>query len=208
MASASPISIYKISFTSGGLYLRDSIKVAELYFQVQDWSALKEQVIEKNLLQARTKSSLVRTARELLQRLQSLTEAQLRLLVDGTRQEQNQLLWLAVCKHYEFVRDFATEVIREKYLRLDWEVTYPDFDMFFFDKSEWHAELAGITESTHKKLRQVLFRMLVEAEILSPENKVIPAVLSPQVARVISEDDPTYFSAFPISETDIRGLMP
>lgn len=198
--------IYKISFTSGGLFNRDAIKVADLYLLMKDWDLVKKEVTEKNLLKARTQSSLVRTTRELLQRLQSLTEKQLQILVEGSRKEQNQILWLAVCKQYVFVREFAVEVMREKYLRLDWEISQAEFDTFFYNKAEWQAELAKTKETTRKKLRQVLFRMMTEAEIISSANLILPAMLSPQVAWAISEDDAAYFSVFPISEADVRKL--
>ena len=100
------------------------------------------------------------------------------------------------------------EVIREKYLRLDWEIAYANFDVFFYNKAEWHVELAKITESTRKKLRQVLFRMMMEAEIISSANLVLPTMLSPMVAQVIAEDDVRYFAVFPISDADIRKLRP
>lgn len=197
---------YKISFTSGGLFSRDAIKVAELYLLLQDWNEVRRQVIEQNLLQARAKSSLVRTVNELVPRIQILTAPQLEILVDGSRQEQRQILWLAACKQYRFVHDFAVEVLREKYVRLDWQISYTDFDVFYFDKAEWHEELAKVTESTRKKLRQVLFRMMLEAEIISSANLILPAILSIQMIRAISKDNNDYFFVFPISETDLRQL--
>jgi hypothetical protein len=197
---------YKISFTSGGLFNRDAIKVAELYLLLHDWGEVKNQVIEHNILQARVQSSLTRTASELFPRLQGLTEAQVYIVANGARQEQNQMLWLAVCKQYPFVRDFAVEVVREKYLRLDWEISYADFDVFFYNKAEWHDELAKITESTRKKLRQVLFRMMTESEIISPANLILPAMLSPLVVKAVAEDDTNYFAVFPISDADVRKL--
>jgi hypothetical protein len=86
--------------------------------------------------------------------------------VDGSRQEQNQILWLAVCKHYRIIYEFAIEVIREKFLRLDVILSYLDYDVFFNSKAEWRQGLDQLTGTTKKKLRQVLFRILHEAEII------------------------------------------
>lgn len=150
---------------------------------------------------------MLRTAHELLHRMKTLNTGQLSLLVAGTRQDQQQILWLAACKQYPFAREFAMEVVREKYLRFDWNVSYADFDAFYYAKCEWRKELARITESTRKKLRQVLFLMMTQAEILSPARVIIPTVFSRPVARAIAEDDPGYFSVFPISDTDIRNSL-
>jgi hypothetical protein len=199
-------SIYQISFTSGSLFYRDAIKLAEMHADLQNWDLVSQRVIRENTLQSRTSSSLDRLTRELVQRLQTLTPAQLQILIEGTRQEQNQILWLAVCKHYLFVREFAIQVIREKYLRLDWELTYVDFDSFFYAKAEWDQHLEKIKESTRKKLRQVLFLMLSEAEIISSINLIVPAIISPALARAIQTDDRALFMVFPISDADIRNL--
>ena len=126
------------------------------------------------------------------------------LLLDGTRYEQNQILWLAVCKQYPFVHDFAVEVVREKYLHLDFSLSYLDFDAFYNAKAEWNETLEKITDSTRKKLRQVLFRMLTEAELLSQAGLIQPALFSSQLGDAIMADDPAYFANFPISDVDIR----
>jgi hypothetical protein len=197
---------YKISFTTGGLLYREAINTAELYLKTGDWDSVRAQILDGNLLRTRTRSSLIRTSRELIQRLQVLTREQLEILVDGSRQEQNLILWLAVCKQYQFVREFAVEVMREKYLRLDPEIAYRDFDIFFNHKAEWNDDLEKTKESTHKKLRQVLFRMLTEADLISQANHILPILLPPRVAHVIVSDDPSYFTIFPISDSDIKKV--
>jgi hypothetical protein len=195
---------YKISFTTGGLYYREAVKTVELYFKLNDWPLVRSEILSKNLLKTRTQSSLVRTTRELIQRLQGLTRDQLSILADGTRQEQNQILWLAVCRQYRFVREFAIEVMREKYLRLDLELSYRDFDAFFNAKAEWNDGLDQTKDSTRKKLRQVLFRILTEADLISPSDQILPMMISSKVVKAIADDDVNYFSVFPVSEADIR----
>jgi hypothetical protein len=199
---------YKTSFTSGGLFFREALKIAELYASRQDWTAVRRTIRDENALQTRTQAASIRTGREALQRVQALTAAELQILLDGSRQEQNQILWLAACKHYPLVREFASQVIREKFLRMDLQVSYLDYDIFFNEKSEWHAELEKLTALTKKKLRQVLFRMLREAEITTPDNAILPAILSPRVGGAISADDPALLSIYPISDAEIQRQVP
>ena len=42
----------------------------------------------------------------------------------------------------------------------------------------WHEELAELKESTYRKLRSNVFRMLREAGLLSDNGRIIPAVFS------------------------------
>ena len=134
---------YNMSFTTGGLFLRESVEVAELYLQDHDWDSVKERALEENILQFRKISSSKRSLQEILKRLWNLEEEELEFLIETNTKEQKQLLWLAICKTYRFIRDFAIEVIRDKFLRLDMEVNHADFDVFFYNKAEQDPHLDG-----------------------------------------------------------------
>lgn len=196
---------YKLSFTGAGLSISSSIKIAEVYGQLRDWEAVKAKVKSENLLQARTGSSVQRTFQELAPRLQELSEAQLELLVEGNHQEQKQLLWWAICRRYAFIREFALEVLHEKYLRLDYELTEFDYAAFFNRKADWHQELDGLADSSKTKLKTVLFRMMREAGLLSADHRIIPTVLSQRMADVLAPDAPTSFQVFPMSIAETAG---
>ena len=191
---------YKVSFTTGGLYFQEAIKIASLYLQCHDWAFVSEKAKKENFLQARTSNSVVRTTREVIQRVQTLTEDQLSLLVEGNLPDQKQILWLAVCKHYPLILEFATQVIREKVFHLNFQLDLIDWDTFFNSKAEWNDELDQLTISTKEKLRQVVFRMLHEADILTRENKIQTAVLSPRVVNVIRQENGDLLTIYPTLE--------
>ena len=191
-----------MSFTSGGLFFNESLQIVELNNEVNDWHKTREQVLSKNLLQARTISSAKRRVLEICSRIQLLTEKQLQLLISGTRQEQQYLLWIAVCKQYVFIRDFMVEVVREKYLRMDLQLTSSDYEFFFENKAEWHEELERLKDSTRTRLRQALFQIMREAEIISPENMIIPGLLTKQLTRVLAGDDSSLLNALPVSDME------
>ena len=111
------------------------------------------------------------------------------MLVEGNHQEQRQILWYAICRRYAFIREFATEVLYEKYLCLDYELTEFDYEAFFNRKADWHDELDQLKETTRIKIRTVLFRMLREAELISNDHMIIPTVLSRRVANVLAAAD-------------------
>lgn len=173
--------------------------------QLKDWDAVKEIVKSENLIQARTQSSIQRVYQELSPRLVQLNLEQLELLVEGNSQEQKQLLWLAICKRYAYIREFAVEVIREKYLRFDYELTELDYAAFFNRKADWHDELDQLKDSTRGKIKTVIFRMLREADVISEEHRIIPAVLSNRIAEVLSPDVPMSTLIFPMDIADIEG---
>ena len=195
---------YSMSFTTGTLLYQESLTVANLFEETGDWDGVRERVIDDNLLQMRTLNASKRVYREVASRLKQLTSAELALLCTGTRQEQNHILWLAICKRYRFIHDFAVEVVREKFLRLDLTLGYDDYDIFFNNKAEWHPEVARVAESTRKKQRQVLFKMMREAELLTRENQILPAMLTPREVETIAADSPAYLSIFPVSQIELQ----
>lgn len=195
---------YSMSFTTAPLLYNESLMIAALFAEVQDWSMVRETVLAENRLQMRTVNSSKRIFQEISSRLKQLTPAQMETLLESEPRDQNHLLWLAFCKRYRFVYDFAATVMREKYVRLDLKLTYEDYDIFFNHKAEWHPEVERVAEATRKKLRQFLFRIMREAELLNQQGQIVPVLLSPRVADVIVQDDPTHLTIFPISEMDIK----
>lgn len=195
---------YRMSFTNGSLFYTESLALVELYRQLGSWEQTKTEANQRNVLQARTRSSGTRNVHEICGRLSTLTVRQLDILQEGSRQDQIQILWLAACKCYQFIKEFASEVIREKFLHLDYVVSYVDYDVFFNSKAEWHEELEELSETTSKKLRQVVFRLAHEADILSSNDMINPAILCPEVLEAIEDDDPSNLMIFPISEAVVQ----
>ena len=79
-----------MSFTTGGLFQRESIRLAELYLNLEDWGAVRDKVITSNLLQARMANTSKRISREIISRLAMLSANELNLLVHGYPREQAQ----------------------------------------------------------------------------------------------------------------------
>lgn len=198
---------YNMSFTAGGLLLRESVEIAELFLTQGDWKAVRYMALNQNLIQSRTASSSKRVCREICLRLEELHEAELNILIEGSLQEQQQILWVGICRRHRFIYEFASEIIREKYLQINLDLRPEDYDAFFNAKAEWHDELEQLTESTRNKLRQVVFRMLREADILTKANTINPVILSAQVAHAVASYSPDDLRIFPLSDRDIRELL-
>ncbi len=197
---------YTMSFTTGGLFHRESVKLAALYLDLGDWNSVRNKVIAENLLQSRTLNTLKRVCREVISRLKTLISGELEFLVEGSHQEQACILWLAVCRRYRFIADFAVEVLRERYITLKTDLSHEDFDSFFNRKSEWRLELDEIRPATRSKLRQVLFKIIREADLLTANNMINAAMLSPGLLDVITQGNRRDVLYFPVFESDLKGM--
>lgn len=188
---------YALSFTTGGLLAAEAAVVATVYLRSHDWVSTRTQVKDENLLMSRAASSTRRVLGSLVPRLQLLSERELRILVDGTSTERGHLMWVATCRRYDLIGEFAEEVLRDRFLTLAGTVSYDDYDSFYRAKAMWHDELDEVTDLSYKKLRQVLFKMMVEAGLLTIKGAIEPALLSPRVAECLTERAPTDIRFFP-----------
>ncbi len=200
MATADASERYKLSFSVGGLYLQGAPVAARLYLDLRDWTAVRAALDADNLLQARTESSARRWGRELVQRLEELTDSELALLADATADERAQLMWVAACRRYELIAEFAEEVLRERFLLMAPDLTPEHFEAFVRGKTLWHPELANLEASTLRKLRTSLFLMMREADFLTAEGFIIPTVLSARVRNELAKRDPSDVRLFATRE--------
>jgi hypothetical protein len=188
---------YALSFTSGALLTREGLVTAPIYLREHDWVKVRGIVEDDNLLQSRTRSSGTRLVREVVQRLAVLTDEEIELLIDASPTERGHLMWVAACRRYDLIGEFAEEVLRERFLVLAQTLDHDDFDSFIRGKALWHEEVANVKGSTLQKLRSTVFRMLVEAGLLSGDRRILPAVLSPRITESLASRTPSDIRFFP-----------
>ena len=188
---------YTIGSTAAAFLFRDSILLAQLYLEHRDWDKVKNSVMQDNLLQIRTLTAQKRIYSEAYTRVKQLSLEALEILVFGTRDEQCQIIWYAICMKYDFVREFALEVLAEKVKRHEYEITIADFNLYYNTKAELYDKLASISESSRKKLQTNLFRMLVSSGITDSEMKLRLMIVSPRVRELIIKEGVLTPAIFP-----------
>lgn len=190
--------VYKMSFSTGGLFLNESLEIARMHVDGEAW--------EDTILRARQEGATSlpkaisnrRTVREISNRLMMLSTDEREFLVDyADRADQQALLWLASCRAYRFIREFMLEVVRERYLSYQLDLPRESFDQLFEAKAEWDEGLATIKDSTRQRLRQVAFRIMREAGILSETNRIQTAILSTRLKTLITDRNPAELALFP-----------
>lgn len=204
MNSSSPDNKYRLSFTTGGLFWSQSIDLANRYLRENDWVSIRSTVVAEDTLHVRTRAASMRISREIISRLKELSEKELNFFIDASTEEQLWMLWVAVCRHYSFIREFSIEVLRENYLTLRHKVDHKDFDTFFHLKAQVSDEVESLKESTRRKLRQNLFRMLREADFITESFMITPPILTPRFIELVSEAATKNLDVFPVSQIDIK----
>ena len=190
-------AVYALSFTSGALLAGEAAVVTPIYLEDRDWAKTRTRVKMENLLQARVSASTTRKLGALIPRLQVLTDSELQIVAEGTSTERGHLMWAAACRSYLLIAEFAEEVLRERFLTLAGTLAYEDYDSFYRSKAMWHGELDEVTDLSYKKLRQVLFKMMVEAGLLNKQGDIEPVLLSTRVAECLNQRTPSDIRFFP-----------
>lgn len=187
-----------MSFAVGGLHLNESIDVARARLASDSWEQTLEHVIAAGVGSLPKTASRRRSLREIIVRVSTLSSAELEFLVQhADRSEQQALLWISTCRAYRFVREFAIEVIRERALSLNMDLPLEAFDIFFERKAEWNDQLAVITPMTRTKLRQILFRIMREAGVISGDYRILPANISRRLRARLEDQSPQDLELFP-----------
>lgn len=199
---------YKLSFTTGGLFLRESRDLASLYLKSLSWVDTRKAVRTENILQVRTEAAALRLSREIITRMETLSNDEIMYLTECSAKDLSCMLWLATCRRYQFIRDFAVEVLREHFVVMKRQITYADFDAFYNSKALWHEELDQVSKSTQDKLRQNLFRMMRDAGFISDQNTIQMAMPTPAFIQLIALRGLEELLIFPVSDTEMKRWIP
>ncbi|QPL04902.1 MULTISPECIES: DUF1819 family protein [Actinomyces] len=188
---------YRLSFVVGGLLSTEAMITAPLYLGLHDWTAVRSVLIADNLLHARTRATAVRLAREVVQRMSTLSDVELSYLATALSPDRRHLMWAAACRHYEIVADFAHEVLRDHYLRGIDVLIAADFERFWDAKALWHGELEETTPSTRAKIRTNLFLAMRQAGLLE-EGSIVTPLMSRDVRMLLEQRTPSDLRFFPV----------
>lgn len=201
---------YNIGFTAGAAMLNEMKAVAGALMECGgDWEKTKDKTFKENLMEKDKKSSNVRYFALMKQRLEVLNDEQLSMLVDGTAVVRRLIVLLAICKAHSFIYDFISENIRECFFNQYEKVTQANFNEFFNEKKYIHPELEAVTDKTVAKMRQVVFRILEQLELIeSADTGLLQRPYLPEkVERAIVKDNPKWLAAFLYSNNEISNAI-
>lgn len=173
--------------------LPEFIKVAENVLSGEDPDALSASILGRE-----KGATNKRQFYEIRRRIKSLTPSQIEVLSEGTFDDQKHITHLALCKTYGLYRDFVAEVLLEKIMVFDYQLSELDYNSFISKKKMNHPELEALAETTEKKVRQVIYRMLQQVGIIDSVSN--PSIFIPnlslKVKEVIVNDDPKWLNYF------------
>lgn len=190
-------STYSVSFTTGGLFLNESVKLAMAYQRLGGWQSAIVDLSQNAAFSASKGKSMQRVGREIANRLVTLRDLEFEFFIEThSRPDQAAVLWLAICRAYRLIREFAVEVVAERYDARQRHLPKERYDSFVHDKGEEDEWLAARSASTIQRSRQVLFKIMREAGLINEAQEIQRLALSASLRRLL-EDVPQDHAAFP-----------
>ncbi len=198
--------IYNFSFTGAALKLHDFVRLAKY---VDDHQLdIERQTPDPDLIMRRSNARTnQREFQELIKRYLYLTPEQRDLIIEMDANGQKHLALLGICKAYPFIRDFIVEVVREKFLFLDYQLTDGDYLSFYNRKTELHPELEAFAQSTTKKARQVTWRILEEAGLIdnTKDRTIVPQFVHQRIINGVASENPALLKIFLMTDAEIKA---
>ena len=196
---------YNFSFTAATLRIFNFMRLVDAVHGTTEVVNISN-IDQEKILSKGNSGSSKREMQELLKRFNALTPLQRILLSQEGATERRQLAFVGLCKTNSFIRDFVIEVVREKVLVFDFKLDDGDFNTFINRKRELHPELEEFADSTIKKAKQHVFKILEEAGLIDNINdrNIQQQWLDSKVAKAIIQDNPEYLKFFLQGDKDIK----
>ena len=153
---------YRFSFTAASLMVSEMV---ELSCKLVESGATVASLTADDHKRERAVTSK-REFAEIQLRLATLTRNELEFLTEARYEERKLLSMIAFGRTYRFFRDFMEEVLLEKVSLYDLHLTDRDYLTFVNRKQIDHEELEQLADSTKKKIKQVVFKVLEQAGII------------------------------------------
>lgn len=149
-----------------------------------------EKIISDNLFQFPTERMINNLAKVCIRRLKTLPdESLIASIAYDPVDTAKQICLYAMMKDNRLVWEFMITVIGEKYRVQDLHFSNMDLNIFFMRLQEQDDKVASWSESTIKKIKSVLKRVLIENEYIdgSKSEALNPVLITGKLDNIIRE---------------------
>jgi len=173
---------------------------ARLMCEDIDETEVVERIVEDNLFQYPTEKTIRKMAKTCVQRLKTLGDNDLvDAIANKPSETAKQVCLYAMMKQYRLIWDFMITVIGEKFRTQNFSFGKKDVNVFFMQLQEQDDYVAGWSDKTIERIRQVMIKVLVENEYLdnNKSDHINPVWLNPLLENAIrSNNDDRALTAF------------
>lgn len=187
-------SRYKSNIVAASLLINESRKIAELMLQGLSEEEWKRVLYTDNILQRRSPLTIRKQSRVLRNRLELMTKDFHHLIAEANQQLLKQSLLVTAVKHSYLLGDFIHQVVIENHKQFKRTISDTDWSRFFSNCSNIDPSVDQWADSTVKKIRQIIFKILAEADYINNtrEKIITPVIIEPELLKYLKRHKETY----------------
>lgn len=191
---------YKSTIKSRPFLYKETKVMAKLIYEGFKDFEIKERIIKENLFQNDTEMRIREIASVITKRIDTLDSFLTDILVTGDLETSKLVTLYSIMKTDRLFFEFMHEVFREKILLHDFDLQDKDMNIFFNRKKEQSEVVASWKDYTFYKLKQVYYRILLEAGLVKSSNAksrtLIKTIINKDFADyIVKKGDEKYFKA-------------
>ena len=181
MSKPGPFPTEYSAIMTGEPFLHFELRtVAQMRMRGLSNNEIREVVKAENSFQYKTPKSIGRAVRAVLRRLDVLDDTLVEICANGSLSASRLVTLYAIAKTNLLFFDFLEEVYKEKCALGRSPLTAKDVRIFFTQKRQQSAVVAGWSEETVRKLRQVFLKILIDAGLVTPDTQLVsPPIVEP-----------------------------
>lgn len=181
MSKPGPIPTEYSAIMTGEPFLHFELRtVAQMRMRGLSNNEIREVVKAENSFQYKTPKSIGRAVRAVLRRLDVLDDTLVEICANGSLSASRLVTLYAIAKTNLLFFDFLEEVYKEKCALGRSPLTAKDVRIFFTQKRQQSAVVAGWSEETVRKLRQVFLKILIDSGLVTPDTQLVsPPIVEP-----------------------------
>lgn len=200
------IKHYDLGYTAAPLISEYFDATMNAIQDFDDFMSGKE-VIHYSVVPANAESSQKRYISELNKRIKQLSKPFFKYYFHADSKNKKVVQFYTVCKTYTIIAEFMIEVVRNKWLNLNFNLEPYDFNIFLAEKLEETNSLDRVTDKTIYKLTQVFFKMLQELDMYKKE-KFSTIKIDTQLMQLLYQaGDEWFIDAMLQSEDDKKQII-
>ena len=183
---------YKASLTREQFLFYEMRTTAKLMCEGLSEDKIVERIVDENLFQYPTERSIKGMTKACINRLKLINDDSLvEAIATQPTDIAKQICLYALMRYNGLVWDFMLTVIGEKYRLQDTTFGRIDLNVFFLRLQEQNDAVSTWSDSTIKKLKQILMKVLVENEYLDnmKSDHLNPVWLNPVLENAIRSNN-------------------
>lgn len=185
---------YTPNLTAGALLLSESRKIAQLMLSEVDNHQWRNAIEIQNILQKRSLSTAQRIASLIRSRLKLMKPTLWRLVADGDSEVSRHAIFAATIKYSPLLGDYLDTIVRIQFQSFEERLTFRLWDEFIRQCMQQDPSMAEFPETTFRKVRSNIHKVLYEAGYLCNRRTMIlqRVEISPQVIHYLKENHEKY----------------